>query len=76
MARTYLGARDRRLATVIVWTVICPTYILFGYNNAVAGGLLDLPAWIETFPQIDTLTTKGAEKEQNSRLQGKSTTRE
>lgn len=76
MARTYLGTRDRKLGKVIIWTIICPTYVLFGFNNAVAGGLLDLPAWIKHFPQIDTLTTEGAQKEQNSRLQGKSTTRQ
>lgn len=42
----------------------------FGYNNAVAGGLLSLPSWLDTFPEIDTTNTTGAEKESNSRLQG------
>ena len=35
-----------------------------------AGGLLSLPSWIETFPQINTATTTGAEKTHHSRVQG------
>lgn len=35
-----------------------------------AGGLLNLPSWIETFPQIDTATTTGATKTHHSRVQG------
>jgi hypothetical protein len=72
MARKYLGLRGGKLGTLIIWTVVCPVYILFGYNNAVAGGLLDLAAWIKYFPQIDTLTTEGAQKQHNSTLQGTS----
>lgn len=41
----------------------------FGYNNSVGGGLLSLPAWIETFPRINTSTTTGAQKTNNSRVQ-------
>ncbi len=42
----------------------------FGYNNAVGGGLLNLPSWIETFPQLDTTTTVGDVKTHNSTIQG------
>lgn len=35
-----------------------------------AGGLLGLPSWIATFPQIDTTTTTGSVKTHNSTLQG------
>ena len=41
----------------------------FGYNNAVGGGLLSLPSWIETFPRINTETTTGETKTNNSRVQ-------
>lgn len=47
-----------------------PAYLLFGYNNAVAGGLLDLPSWVSLFPEIDTVHTKGAQKAHNSHIQG------
>ena len=71
MSRKYFGLRGNGLQTFIIWTVICPAYILFGYNNSVCGGLLDLEAWIKYFPQINTLTTTGSEKSHNSTLQGK-----
>ncbi|OAP61662.1 Sugar transporter STL1 [Fonsecaea erecta] len=70
MTKTYLGLRGKKLQALSIWAVICPAYILFGYNNAVAGGLLDLPAWIKYFPQINTLTTEGVQQEHNSTLQG------
>ncbi|KAK5116745.1 hypothetical protein LTR62_007419 [Meristemomyces frigidus] len=47
-----------------------PAYILFGWNNAVAGPLLDLPSWVQTFPRIDTANTTGAQSENNARVQG------
>ncbi|KFZ03575.1 hypothetical protein V502_10829 [Pseudogymnoascus sp. VKM F-4520 (FW-2644)] len=69
MAR-FLGFRGNALGAAMIYMVIMPAYILFGYNNAVCGGLLNLPAWIETFPRINTSTTTGAEKTNNSRVQG------
>jgi MFS family permease len=42
----------------------------FSYDNGVAGGLLDLPAWVELFPEIDTVNTTGAQKKHNSHIQG------
>jgi hypothetical protein len=67
---SFLGLRGRALDSVIVWGVIGPAYILFGYNNGVAGGLLDLQAWINQFPSIDTLHTTGAQQTHNSTIQG------
>ncbi|KAJ7451122.1 putative MFS sugar transporter [Mycena latifolia] len=66
----YFGLRGESLNAALVWAVIMPAYLLFGYNNGVAGGLLDLPAWVELFPQIDTVNTKGAQKAHNSHVQG------
>ena len=34
------------------------------------GPLLDLPSWIDTFPRIDTVNASGAQKTDNSRVQG------
>ncbi|KAB5518125.1 putative MFS sugar transporter [Coniochaeta sp. 2T2.1] len=67
---TYFGFRGTKLQAAQIWAVILPSYILFGYNNSVAGGLLNLPSWIETFPQINTATTTGHQKTHNSRVQG------
>ena len=71
MTRKYiLGLRGEKLRSAQIWAVILPAYILFGWNNAVAGPLLDLPTWIATFPRINTVNTTGAEKTDNSRVQG------
>ncbi|KAL9090289.1 MAG: hypothetical protein Q9165_005321 [Trypethelium subeluteriae] len=49
-----------------------PTYLLFGYYNGVAGGLIDLPAWTARFPEIDTSSAhlSPAQKSHNSPIQG------
>lgn len=71
MAKHYLfGLRGKALQNAQIWAVIFPAYVLFGWNNAVAGALLDLPSWIETFPQIDTVNAKGAVAYQRARVQG------
>ncbi|KAM7185470.1 General substrate transporter [Naviculisporaceae sp. PSN 640] len=66
----FLGFRGKSLEWALNLSVILPCYILFGYNHAVAGGLLTLPAWTETFPAIDTVNTTGETKVHNSTLQG------
>ncbi|KAF8213796.1 putative MFS sugar transporter [Mycena galopus ATCC 62051] len=66
----YFGLRGKALNNALVWAVIMPAYLLFGFNNGVAGGLLDLPAWVALFPQIDSVNTTGAQKAHNSRIQG------
>lgn len=71
MGKSYLfGLTGHKLRTAQMWTVICPAYILFGYNQAVTGGLLELPSWVATFPRIDTVNTKGAQLQNNSTIQG------
>lgn len=71
MAKKYIfGLQGQKLRNAQIWAVILPAYILFGYNNAVAGPLLDLPSWVETFPRIDTVNTEGAQNTNNSRVQG------
>lgn len=47
-------------------------FILQGYDQAVANGLLTLASFIAVFPQIDTLNTSGAQKSHNSTIQGES----
>lgn len=71
MAKRYLfNLRGPGLRAAQIWAVIMPAYLLFGWNNGVAGPLLGLRSWIETFPSIDTVNTTGAEKTTNSRVQG------
>ncbi|KAI9709505.1 MAG: hypothetical protein M1820_003265 [Bogoriella megaspora] len=73
MASTpYFGLRGKSLNAALIWAVIMPTYLLFGYNNGVAGGLIDLPAWVVRFPDIDTVSTTltASQKSHNSQIQG------
>ncbi|KAH7252787.1 putative MFS sugar transporter [Fusarium tricinctum] len=67
---SFFGFRGRKLQMAQIWAVILPCYLLFGYNNSIAGGFLSLPSWVETFPALDTVYTKGETKNHNSSLQG------
>lgn len=69
MAITLQG---RRLINTMIAVAVCPAYILLGYNNAVFGGLLTLPSFLETFPGIDTVGTVGGATNEHARVQGES----
>ena len=62
--------RGRRLINTMIAVAVCPAYMLLGYNNAVFGGLLTLPSFLDTFPGIDTVSTVGSAAAENARLQG------
>ncbi|KAH0830861.1 Sugar transporter STL1 [Fonsecaea pedrosoi] len=66
----YFGLRGSKLNAALIWAVIMPAYILFGFNNGVGGSLVDLPSWVSVFPRIDTVNTTGSKKTENSRVQG------
>lgn len=67
---TYLGCSGAALTKLQVALIVCPAFILSGYNQANVGGLLTLSDWVKTFPEIDTVNTSGAEKSRNSTIQG------
>ncbi|PBP18178.1 MFS general substrate transporter [Diplocarpon rosae] len=62
--------RGHSLAVAQLALIVAPSFILFGYNQAGVGGLLSLPDWTKTFPEIDTTNTTGAKKSSNATLQG------
>ncbi|KAK1761581.1 sugar transporter [Echria macrotheca] len=66
----FMGFRGRSLERAVNIGLVLPCYILFGYNHAVGGGLLSLPSWTETFPEMDTVNTTGDVKIANSKIQG------
>lgn len=68
----YFGLRGATLNRAIIWLVVCPAFLCYGYNQGVTGGLLTLEAFAKTFPQMDTLTTEGAQQHYNSTIQGTS----
>ncbi|PYH43897.1 putative MFS sugar transporter, partial [Aspergillus saccharolyticus JOP 1030-1] len=66
----YFGLRGSQLHRAIMWLVVCPAFVCYGYNQAVTGGLLTLQSFADTFPQMNTLTTTGAQQNHNSTIQG------
>ena len=70
--KPYFGLRGKALDMMLIWAVIMPTYVLFGYYNGVAGGLVGLPAWRARFPDIDTDSPSltAGEKAHNAQIQG------
>ena len=67
----YWGLRGSKLNAAI-WGVACFCIMIFGYNQAVAGGVLTTESFQSQFPQMDTIHTTGAQQKYNSTTQGKS----
>ncbi|RDH23126.1 aconitase [Aspergillus niger ATCC 13496] len=70
MAGLTLPVVGTRLQIALVLLIVAPSFILFGYNQAVLGSLLSLQSWVSVFPAIDTINTSGAQKSHNSTSQG------
>lgn len=69
-SKPHFGLTGNSLSILQIALVVCPSFILFGYNQAGIGGLLTEDDWVKTFPSIDTVNTTGAQKSKNSTLQG------
>lgn len=65
-----MGLQGRKLELAQTFLVVLPSFVLFAYNQSGLGGLLSVESWVETFPQIDTINTTGAQKSHNSTIQG------
>lgn len=61
--------RGRRLS-LAVGLVGAMGFMLQGYDQAVANGLLTLNSFVKTFPAIDAIHATGAEKSHKSTIQG------
>ncbi|PYI23193.1 general substrate transporter [Aspergillus violaceofuscus CBS 115571] len=68
--RTFLGRSGAALTTLQLSLIVCPAFILNGYNQANIGGYLTESSWVATFPELDTINTTGAIKSHNSTIQG------
>ncbi|CAG8365343.1 unnamed protein product [Penicillium salamii] len=68
--RLSLNLQGSQLLVALVALIVAPSFILFGYNQAVLGSLLSLKSWVAVFPAIDTVDTTGAQKSHNSTSQG------
>lgn len=66
----YMGFRGNGLTRAITWLVVAPAFYTYGYNLSAPGGLLTLKNFNEQFPQMNTITTHGAQQHHNSTIQG------
>ncbi|KAH8812863.1 sugar transporter family protein [Xylogone sp. PMI_703] len=68
----YFGLRGKPLGLAIA-ILAGLDFLLFGYDQGVMGGLLTLPSFIKTFPEIDVVNTQGLSHSQvdhRSTIQG------
>lgn len=68
--KPYFGLRGTPLNVATILLVVCPAFLCYGCNQAVAGGLLTLESFVDTFPQVDTIHTTGGQPHFNSNIQG------
>lgn len=55
-----------------VWAAAGLAISTFGFNQSALGNLVRLPSFYEQFPQINSITTVGAEKAHKSTIEGPS----
>lgn len=67
----FFGLRGSKL-NLAIWVEACFGVMIFGYNQASAGGVLAQPTFNTKFPEMDTISTTGATQKQNARIQGES----
>lgn len=68
--KKYFGLRGSGLNRAIVLLVVWPAFGCYAYNLAVMGGLLTLDSFIMTFPELNTISTTGAQQHFNSQILG------
>ena len=68
--KSFMGFTGKALMIAQTATIVCPSFILFGYNQSNLGGLVGLSDWVDHFRRIDTVNTHGSQKGNNATIQG------
>jgi hypothetical protein len=68
--KTFMNLQGDALTNARILCILLPAFFLFGFNQSNLGGCLAYPSFIKHFPTINTATTKGGIKAENSRIQG------
>ncbi|KAE8153956.1 hypothetical protein BDV25DRAFT_126846 [Aspergillus avenaceus] len=50
--------------------LVCPAFVLFGYNQSNLGGLASVTDFLTHFPEIDTVHSEGKQQSSNATVQG------
>ena len=64
-----MGLQGDALTNARILCIVMPAFFLLGFNQSNSGGCLAYPSFIKHFPTINTATTKGATKAENSNIQ-------
>lgn len=67
---TFLGCKGRALRFLQILLIVAPAFICYGFGQNSVGNLLTIDSWTETFPRIDTIHVTGAQKSNNTTVQG------
>ncbi|KAL7933339.1 general substrate transporter [Trichoderma chlorosporum] len=67
---TFLGCKGAALRFLQILLIVAPAFICYGFGQNSVGNLLTVDSWTETFPRIDTSHVKGAQKSNNTTVQG------
>lgn len=64
------GPRGAALQSLMLFTVVVPTFLAMGYSQPFLGGIISYPSFYQEFPRIDTVTTTGAINTNNNLIEG------
>lgn len=64
------GLRGESLQRVIAVTGAL-AFMVQGYNQSLMNGFTTLPSYIDAIPEVDTVNTKGSQKQHNAKILGK-----
>jgi sugar porter (SP) family MFS transporter len=66
----FLGCKGRALRFLQILLIVAPAFICYGFGQNSVGNLLTADNWTKTFPRIDTIHVTGAQKSNNTTVQG------
>lgn len=64
------GAKGDTLNLLALFFIMMPSFLWYGYNMSVLGGVLTVPSFYNQFPVMNTVTTTGEHRHRNSTIQG------
>ena len=68
--KSFLGLQGKAWPLAQLFLVVCPAFVLLGYNQSNLDGLVDLEDSAKSFLRIDTETTTGTQHDNNSTVKG------
>lgn len=70
MTATMFKRRGEPLQQLMNYLVVVPVFLAMGFSFSFLAGVASYPSFYRYFPEVDTITTVGAEKTHNSLIKG------